>query len=102
MALEKSSYDDADINAQRIRALHHVIDSLGLEIARVNKQAGQSAERLSASKSGGAVVETRHMDHTDSQFTAECSPLNTTNAHDKSSNSLDESNVERTSVFNPT
>ena len=32
VVLEKSSYDDADINAQRVRALHHIAESLGVDI----------------------------------------------------------------------
>ena len=32
MVLEKSSFDDADINAQRVRALHHLAQSLGVQI----------------------------------------------------------------------
>ena len=34
VVLEKSSYDDADINAQRARALHHLADNLGVVLPK--------------------------------------------------------------------
>ena len=35
--LEKSSCDDADINAQRVRALHNVAENLGTAVPRVSQ-----------------------------------------------------------------
>ena len=50
--LEKSSFDDADINAQRVRALHHLAEKLGVEAPQ------GKPEDSTAAKAKGAADKT--------------------------------------------
>ena len=45
---EKSSYDDADVNAQRIAALHHLTEKLGVSVGLPSEQVQSPRQRTAA------------------------------------------------------